>query len=236
MMSSRLKAQLEKITGQTVLLLPNGEIDRKKLDHQLVYYQVMSVEPIIDKSQKETRNCNRFLAEQGISNAENDLSNQYKRKVEYFTTRTFPYLQNRVSIVNNVEILLQPIENAIELVQTRCDQLVIQIENNPPRINPLQQIIQGSVFPMVNEGPLKICELFLGSNREKYDPALTSKLESSMVRFLKLCGDAISLSRTLIGPEHVRFQQMMEAQFVTLQEHAAIYIQNNNNNSNNKIK
>jgi hypothetical protein len=45
------------------------------------------------------------------------------------------------------QLILSPIENAIELIADRCAKLRTELETNPPRLNSLHQVIQGSVVP-----------------------------------------------------------------------------------------
>ena len=53
----------------------------------------------------------------------------------------------------------------LNCMQDRIAQLRRELEFVPPRKNSLMQVIQGSVVPMVNSGPVKICEIFLAQVR-----------------------------------------------------------------------
>lgn len=76
-----------------------------------------------------------------------DLSKQQKKKTLFTTELAFPYLKNRLEIVAKREVIISPIENAIELIEDRVAKLRTELETNPPRLNSLHQVIQGSVVP-----------------------------------------------------------------------------------------
>jgi len=70
---------------------------------------------------------------------------------------------------------------------------------------------------VVNDGPLKICKTFLSpENVPKYPPHHIALLRQNMARFSKLCGFAIALNKSVIGPQHLQFQQMVEEQYKVL--------------------
>jgi len=100
------------------------------------------------------------------------------------------------------------------LIKGRCIKLKEQLDTNPPRINPLHQIIQGSVVPMVNEGPLKVCEIFLSPKTVgQYNPEHVEQLKKAMEKFIIYCGFTIRLSRSLITVQLQDFQKMVEKQY-----------------------
>lgn len=107
---------------------------------------------------------------------------------------------------------------------------------------------------MVNEGPLKICETFLPPNAidpdisKPYDPHLIATLKGTffafgaarllaepwlspspqsenMSAFVRMCGFAIRLSKSLISSEHIPFQNMVESKYLTLKETVSKYIE-----------
>jgi hypothetical protein len=58
---------------------------------------------------------------------------------------------------------------------------------------------------MVNEGPLKICEMFLSEEGRKAEhPELVEKLCVAMANFVELCAAAIQLNQGLIGTRHIK--------------------------------
>lgn len=142
---------------------------------------------------------------------------------------------------------MSPLENAIELIEGRVAALRAQLTQNPPRLNALQSVIQGSVVTstqslstcclphgvnecdlVVNEGPLKICEVFLAhgavdADGQQYDPHKIAILKEQMADFVKLCGFAIKLNKSLISSEHLPFQAMVEQKYESLREVIRLY-------------
>jgi len=115
-------------------------------------------------------NINKFVFESGVAeggkSASDDLSQQRKKKTVFCTKYPFPYVENRVEVVSveevrwlsvlvddskaelsSVQIILTPIQNAIELMNTQRAKVQAELEAVPTRVNPLQQILQGSVVP-----------------------------------------------------------------------------------------
>lgn len=81
---------------------------------------------------------------------------------------------------------------------------------------------------MVNEGPLKICEVFLApgaadADGQPHDPHKIAILKERMADFVKLCGFAIKLNKSLISSEHLPFQAMVEQKYEALREAIRVY-------------
>ncbi|EFA83784.1 DOCK family protein [Heterostelium album PN500] len=221
-------------SDESVVLLPNTPFDRASLDNDKLYFQIITVEPYIELSQLQLPaadplangsqfdqyfGVSQFISETAYSHEgkaiQEDLSKQLKKKTIFSVDpASFPYLKNRIDVTSKREIILSPIENAIELIKGRIVKLIEQLQTPSPRINLLQQVIQGSVFPMVNEGPLKICEVFLSkSNSSQYNSEHVDQLKKAMERFIHYCGWTIKLNKGLISPQHQDFQNMVEKQF-----------------------
>ena len=76
--------------------------------------------------------------------AHGSISEQFKRKVILTTSRCFPYLNVRLPVINQREIVLSPIEVALEDVAKRNQQLSAAIHTDPPDTKFLQMVIQVS--------------------------------------------------------------------------------------------
>jgi len=123
-----------------------------------------------------------------------------------------------VLVVQRSEIILSASDNAIEMMQQRVEKLRDELRFNPPRQNSLQQVIQGSVVPMVNGGPIKICEIFLNPNNKDMTAAKRATLAKLMRDFVALCGQAILVNKGIITAKHAGFQAMVEKYFETLKK------------------
>merc|ERR1712000_384739 len=106
--------------------------------------------------------------------------------------------------------ILSASDNAIEMMAERVEKLKSELRYNPPRQNSLQQVIQGSVAPMVNGGPKTICEIFLAQPNKDMTPLKRQQLARIMEDFLVLCERALVLNKSIISASHVKFQEMCE--------------------------
>jgi len=237
-MQMSIRAQLSNMLDKDdIVLLANQFVDRSALVQNKLYFQVISVEPYYDISKSNISHidphfkCSKFISEVAVSVdgkiVQEDLSRQQKKKTIFEIERCFPYLKNRLPVKTKTEIILTPLENAIEVLQGRTHQIREQLESNPIRLNPLQQVLQGSVVPMVHEGPLKICETFL-RNSEVHNQILIEQLKVGLRQFITMCGFAVAANNRNIGPEQQKYAQMLEAQYKALKMRINGYISNGN--------
>ena len=99
----------------------------------------------------------------------------------------------------------------------------MNVVSSEVRVNQLQQLLQGSVVPMVNEGPIKICETFLSAEeREKYPAEHVKELEEEMRKFITRCGFAVKLANQVIETrqlqEYTEFQKMIALHYSKMKE------------------
>ena len=103
-----------------------------------------------------------------------DLAEQYKRKTILTTVNHFPYIKTRiqvkelfnllqsgllVQVAQQKQIVLTPIEVAIEDIQMKVAKLDAAMKANDPKI--LQMELQGCIGTTVNQGPIEIARVFL---------------------------------------------------------------------------
>jgi len=223
-MQQYLKDVYSKKMGGTdnIVILPNKPVDNSKLENNKLYIQIASVKPFFHSSETgrdttydQTFNTSQFLFESAYTEggkAQSETSRQQKKKEIFEVEQTFPYLKNRLTVVNRFEVILTPIENAIELVEDRVTKLRQELKTDPPRINALQQLLQGSVVPMVNEGPLRICEIFL-TDPSRYPSEHVARLRKALKDFSLYCGFAMALNKRLLTEKHVEFHNMLEKHY-----------------------
>lgn len=53
-------------------------------------------------------------------------------------------------------------------------------------------------------------------NRNNFEASDITKLEGVLHRFVELCGEAVKLNKTLIGPDQMEFQKHLESGFQSL--------------------
>jgi len=148
---------------------------------------------------------------------------QSKKKTIFETVSKFPALTSRLAVIRQEEIRLTPLESAIDLIRDRIArfQAEMNVNSKEVRVNQLQQLLQGSVVPMVNEGPIKICETFLApEERIKYPKEHIDALEEEMKKFINRCGFAIKLGNQVIEMRQLReykqLQNMLQDHYVKM--------------------
>ncbi|KAH3766773.1 DOCK family protein [Pelomyxa schiedti] len=221
-----------KLPPANVALLPNKTFDATTLDPHKMYYQIVSVDPYFENASRVSLferhfNTSSFISMQSFSDGKRnvELHEQKKKKIIYSAELPFPFVKNRLAIKMKREIIIEPIENAFELISERIDKIREQLEYNPPKLNPLQQVLQGSVVPMVNEGPLKICETFLSPEaRATHRKEHIDKLSWAMATFIDFCGYATQLNHSIIDEKHVKFHQMICDHLATMRSRVTPFL------------
>jgi uncharacterized membrane protein YgcG len=194
----------------------------------VAFVQIAAVRPHASANTKRktefdmNHNVGRFALEQPFvpgGGAYGQTSKQWKRRLVYKCTSTFPHLSPRLLVVDVDERQLSPLACAIETIAGRADQLSEEVAAPVPDVKQLQLLLQGSVLLQVNAGPLEIANVFLRSDfvaakddlapGEKSD-ALQSKLRGEFRRFIGAAADAVKLNGTLVGADQAEFQNELE--------------------------
>lgn len=200
---------------QIVFLTDNDSVDYAQLERKKLYVQMASVQPLRDDR------C-AFLSDFGTAKDSDPLWRQTKRRVIHFTAAdAYRDFTLRTRAVRSIEKLLSPMENAIEMMTDRVQMLAHELSFDPPRLNSLQQVVQGSVVPMVNAGPVAIARAFLAPDRQPdsvtgANDALRARLREVLHDFLGWCADAIAENASIITEKHRKFHEMLESQFAKL--------------------
>eukprot|EP01125_Pyxidicula_operculata_P000299 TRINITY_DN1035_c0_g1_i3.p1 TRINITY_DN1035_c0_g1~~TRINITY_DN1035_c0_g1_i3.p1 ORF type:complete len:1398 (-),score=386.54 TRINITY_DN1035_c0_g1_i3:198-4391(-) len=226
--------QFTKKYGENVVVLSgNKNVDELNLEDNKLYIQIAGVHPYISPEESSYRvtpfdqnfNIDKFLfetafADEGKKSITDDLTTQKKKKTIFVTKYPFPYLETRIEVIHTEEIILSPIQNAIELITTQTAKVQSQLEAVPPRVNPLQQTLQGSVVPMVNPGPIRVCETFFSPQSIKqglFNDKDVRKLMDVMEVFVKKCGFAVKLNQYVMEEKHAKFTEMIEKSYHQLE-------------------
>lgn len=115
------------------------------------------------------------------------------------------------------QIVLTPIENATEIISDRVQATVQELMAEPVNIKTLQIILQGSVIPQVNAGPLAIARDFLGSS-DQFPAPHVDRLRSAFARFLQVNSEALRRNKALIDPSQMDFQAQCEQGFAIIKK------------------
>jgi hypothetical protein len=154
--TERLKSQYTKLGN--LVVLPNSQTDFSSLDPNSVYCQIIAVEAFFTDDQAALRktewdrNCNisEFIYETPFTRSgkpHGDLSEQCKCKNIVTVEKSFPCIKKRLTVVSTRSIILEPIENAVEIIQSRERALRRELNQNPPNPKTLQIQLQGAVLP-----------------------------------------------------------------------------------------
>uniref|UniRef100_A0A2I3RRE2 Dedicator of cytokinesis 6 n=1 Tax=Pan troglodytes TaxID=9598 RepID=A0A2I3RRE2_PANTR len=212
------------------IIKDSNPVDKSKLDSQKAYIQITYVEPYFDTYELKDRVtyfdrnyglrtflfCTPFTPD---GRAHGELPEQHKRKTLLSTDHAFPYIKTRIRVCHREETVLTPVEVAIEDMQKKTRELAFATEQDPPDAKMLQMVLQGSVGPTVNQGPLEVAQVFLAEIPE--DPKLFrhhNKLRLCFKDFCKKCEDALRKNKALIGPDQKEYHRELERNYCRLRE------------------
>ncbi|XP_067276971.1 dedicator of cytokinesis protein 7-like isoform X5 [Pseudorasbora parva] len=230
--SHRLEEFYSERFGDDVVAIikDSSPVDKTKLDPNKAYLQITYVEPFFDTYELKERityfdknynlrtfmYCTPFTLD---GRAHGDLHEQYKRKTILTTSHAFPYIKTRINVIHKEEIILMPMEVAIEDMQKKTQELAFATHQDPADPKMLQMVLQGSVGTTVNQGPLEVAQVFLSEIPE--DPKLFrhhNKLRLCFKDFTKRCEDALRKNKSLIGPDQKEYHREMERNYTKLRE------------------
>ncbi|XP_072005660.1 dedicator of cytokinesis protein 6 isoform X3 [Engystomops pustulosus] len=216
--------------GTVQVVKDSNPVDKTKLDPNKAYIQITYVEPYFDTYELKDRvtyfdknyNLRTFLFCTPFTldgRAHGDLHEQYKRKTVLTTSHAFPYIKTRVNVMHREEVVLIPIEVAIEDMQKKTQELAFATHQDPADAKMLQMVLQGCVGTTVNQGPLEVAQVFLSEIPE--DPRLYrhhNKLRLCFRDFTKRCEDALRKNKTLIGADQREYHRELEKNYQRLRD------------------
>ncbi|XP_053147840.1 dedicator of cytokinesis protein 6 isoform X4 [Hemicordylus capensis] len=212
------------------IIKDSNPVDKAKLDPNKAYIQLTYVEPFFDTYELKDRvtyfdknyNLRTFMFCTPFTldgRAHGDLHEQFKRKTLLTTSHAFPYIKTRINVIHKEEIILIPIEVAIEDMQKKTQELAFATHQDPADAKMLQMVLQGCVGTTVNQGPLEVAQVFLAEIPD--DPKLYrhhNKLRLCFKDFTKRCEDALRKNKTLIGPDQREYHRELERNYQRLKE------------------
>ncbi|XP_069837463.1 dedicator of cytokinesis protein 7 isoform X8 [Dendropsophus ebraccatus] len=230
--SHRLEGFYGERFGEDVVevIKDSNPVDKCKLDSNKAFIQITYVEPYFDTYEMKDRityfdknyNLRRFMYCTPFTldgRAHGELHEQFKRKTILTTSHAFPYIKTRINVIHKEEVILTPIEVAIEDMQKKTQELAFATHQDPADPKMLQMVLQGSVGTTVNQGPLEVAQVFLSEIPN--DPKLFrhhNKLRLCFKDFTKRCEDALRKNKSLIGPDQKEYQRELERNYHRLKE------------------
>ncbi|CAG2165677.1 unnamed protein product, partial [Oppiella nova] len=221
----------------------SNPVDVNKLNPEKAYIQITYVEPYFDSWELDSRqtpfernyNIKRFIYSTPFTmdgRAHGDLHEQYKRKTILTTINSFPYVKTRILVQDRQQVVLTPIEVAIEDIQKKTVELAAATYQEPIDPKILQMVLQGCVGTTVNQGPFEVASVFLSESgarppQQRPPSPLQNKLKSCFKDFCRKCGDALRKNRVLIGNDQKEYQKELERNYYKFTEKLAPLISTN---------
>ncbi|KAM3718831.1 Dedicator of cytokinesis protein [Dirofilaria immitis] len=215
--------------GIVEVIKDSNVVDRNRLDSTKAYLQITYVEPYLENWERRRRPTHfernhklyRFVYATPFTKdgrAHGDLKDQYKKRTVLVTQYCFPYVKTRLRVVNREQIILTPIEVAIEDVQKRTRELAAATVQDPPDAKMLQMVLQGCIGTTVNQGPIEIANVFLTNvvldERGKPMDKLQNKLRLCFKDFSKKCADALQKNKKLIQADQQAYQNELQKNYI----------------------
>eukprot|EP01129_Flabellula_baltica_P000272 TRINITY_DN10309_c0_g1_i1.p1 TRINITY_DN10309_c0_g1~~TRINITY_DN10309_c0_g1_i1.p1 ORF type:complete len:1665 (+),score=350.73 TRINITY_DN10309_c0_g1_i1:146-5140(+) len=211
----RIENQFKEKIGEDLQILPNKHPDQLSIDPNKHYLQIIITESVPDEDRNRilVKSTPTWESAFGVRNftvqfpynpdggpLTEDVDKQYIIKQTYETDKFFPCLSNRVEITNSTQILLGPLDCAIDLISQRVKELVEEANKIPPNTKTLQIKLQGSVMLQVQAGPKAIAHYFLNrENISNWDSDKIDALKSYLTEFIKQVRFGLLLNGKLIA-------------------------------------
>lgn len=208
------------------IIKDSNTVDVNTLDAEKAYIQITYVEPYFETYElrhRETHfernfNLKRFIFATPFTKsgkAHGDLHEQCKRKTILSTANHFPYVKTRIQVISRQQIVLEPIEVAIEDIQKKTAELATATTQEPADPKILQMVLQGCIGTTVNQGPMEMALVFLSglSDGTTIPTKHQNKLRLCFKEFSKRCSDALHKNKKLIGEDQRDYQQELERNY-----------------------
>nr|CAG4717616.1 unnamed protein product [Naegleria fowleri] len=193
-------------------------------------------QPVIgnQKISKYEGSVSKFYYESAYGKKTELVTEAYKKKVIITCVDSFPSMKTRLMIEAEKEIILTPIESAIDNIDSQISKLrdALQIPGQDEDIDisqitigtnidlqNLQLVLQGSIKATVQGGPASIVEGFLKMDqRPLYPIDHIITLNRKCHIFLRLCEEAVKVENQMIDKATERaFHQEMEKALIETQ-------------------
>lgn len=186
-------------------------------------------EQVEDQYKKKTILCVQLPtgpATSTASPAKASASSSSAKQMQHQVNHRFPATKIRLEVTSRQEVILSPIDNAIEQIEEKLQQLTTQLAMDPPRLHMLHMSLTGIVRLQVHAGPKEFARVFLNPENppSAYPADRVAELRSKLRTLLELCDKGIHLSRQLISPSQMPFQNDLELGNTETIEYFAKYL------------
>jgi len=129
----------------------------------------------------------------------------------------FPCCKTAQLVESKEEIILNPLESAIEDVNLRTEKINSLLAHRPVSRKTLTGLLQGCVAPQVHGGAVQVCHAFLKLNEDRnskqYGLKMLANLKEALRRFLRACQQGLDLNAKELGDRDDEFQQHLAKSF-----------------------
>ncbi|RUS77352.1 hypothetical protein EGW08_014889 [Elysia chlorotica] len=229
----------EKFGRENVQMINDSKkISVSDLDPKYAYVQVIYVTPYFEEKDLGSRvtdfernnNVRSFMYELPFTRSgkgHGSIQEQHKRRFIVTTTHSFPFVKKRIEVKEggHREIVLTPIEVAIDEMQIKVADLKEAINSPVPDMKRLHLKLQGAVSAQVNAGPLAYAEAFLNPETiSKYPSDKSDRLKAVFREFVATCKDALDLNAKLISTQLKEYHESLKAGFMEIAERLSVLL------------
>ncbi|XP_077513928.1 dedicator of cytokinesis protein Ziz isoform X7 [Amblyomma americanum] len=220
----------EKFGKESVrMIMDSNQVNPSDLDPKYAYIQVTHVVPYFSEMELMQRQTeferhniiSEFMYETPFTldgtKARGAPDEQCKRRTILTTSYCFPYVKKRIPVSSRRTKDLNPIEVAIDEMQTRVAELDEVVHRKPPDLKKLQLKLQGSIGVQVNAGPLAYANAFLDESKShSYPEEEVNELRETFRQFLIICQQALDLNGKLIPPEQCEYHNALKKNLIDM--------------------
>ncbi len=205
-----------------VELMGNDAVPSKEQQDQreVLYVQVARVYPVAVSG----GSVNEFVLDLAHSdqNKQQQLVAAQGRKKQYFTTAMpFPSFARRIEIVNTRNVILSPLQNALQLMQERVTAVRDAVKSNNATV--ISGLLYGNLMTTISEGPEAIAEGFLSDKANRSEE--TAKLEALVADFIQFTEQALEVHEGLMSSEMRDWQDTAVKRFQVLKAKLNSYLE-----------
>ena len=205
--------------GASKVELLGNDNDSKELEKQrdVLYLQIARVYPT-----STSRVCSEFLLDMAFSDEKKQqqlVASQGRKKLYFTTALPFPAFARRVEILDTRTVILTPLQNALQLLNERVQNVRDATESNSATL--ISGLLHGSIFTVLNEGPEAVAAAFLGEGAHGEEIDELRRLAGDFVR---LTGESLAVHGRLMSKDMGQWQQLAEEKFQGLKERMDKYL------------
>ncbi|EAX87232.1 Dedicator of cytokinesis family protein [Trichomonas vaginalis G3] len=221
--------------GKLEIIKESKPVDPRLLDPEKGYIQITFVTPTYFEGEEVYKQttfeqnshikvfCFATPFMKGSNKLQGSVSSQWLRKTVLKINTEMPSTKKRIVVnpedVENIEI--EPIKVSIHHLEDRLKQYDAAIEAN--NISQIQPLLNGSLCVQVNDGPIKMAEVFL---TEKKRTLLTEHMRKLFRQFIDVNKKALEIHRKFSqgNKDNLALQDEMDKGFDNLKSKLAQYL------------